>query len=167
MDMTYVPDHIAGRKHLNNLEWARSAGVLDLEEESSSSCLPEGIEQRGRQDYYCVACDASMTRKCLVTLHAESVRHQRNIGRDNLASTNLLQGFDVPIRRGPTILQLRQRREPEESTGRGWKGPRKESIIENRTRPLLREEVVRQVVYPGEKNRGNSPPSLPDNSIDI
>ena len=105
MDMSYLPSHIATRKHMNNLEWAKSV------EGRGGWGLPEGIQVRGDEEYYCVICDVRIAMRSLMDLHAESFRHRKNAscGRDDVSGStaSLVAGFDVPIRRGPTIAELK------------------------------------------------------------
>ena len=111
MDMSFLPDHIATRKHVNNLEWARSLDGRGPPD-TKRTCLPDGMEVRGNL-YYCTLCDASMAASALVDLHAESMRHQRNSMQRSSSQymggpVHTIAGFEVPIRKGPTLEQMRR-----------------------------------------------------------
>jgi hypothetical protein len=99
MDMSFVPDHIATRKHRNNVDWANAVDGKFSPPPADSSDLPPGITVR-ENDFFCVKCNASMTSRTVVDVHVESQRHTRSRHSPDLA------GLDVPIRRGIEISRL-------------------------------------------------------------
>lgn len=105
MDMSFVPDHIASRKHRSNIEWANSVDgrfIADMDEP-----LPSGIVARDT-DYYCTICHASMTSKSVMEVHVSGVRHSRNSTNTGEYSggNDPFEGFDIPIRQGIALSQL-------------------------------------------------------------
>ena len=103
MDMSFVPDHIASRKHRSNIEWANSVDgrfIADTEDP-----LPSGIVARDN-DYYCTICHASMTSKSVMEVHVSGTRHSRNSANTGIYGTDPFEGFDIPIRQGIALSQL-------------------------------------------------------------